>query len=698
MTDYNLTLSTTEANSVGVVKLRHADTNSQVLKVQVIENGLKKSFKGLTPFFCLMAREVTGQGVSEELVTVFDSEKGTLEYTSSDNALQMIGRNEAYFSFRKQSGDTWIEQFSTRSFHYIVEKSIYSQPFKDSNYWWTFKELYEKFIGYQESGRESWEDFVNANKEILESIDPGGEILSRLIDNTSLKEASAKLLSEFYLKLRKNEGVSITFMGDSIIYGSDFNSTDKRPPSTILTDSGETHTATRASTTMTEAVEKYINQVYSNVTIENKGYSGDGTKKGYHHWKVSNGDLIIMNYGINDASNVNTGYMGDIKEYTLWYRKLIERELLNGTPVILISPTKQKPLVTDSYRTDVDVYAQVVKLLSKEYNLPVIDGSMLMKNYQSELYSDATHFNGEGYDVLGARVTASLIGRGINQPFCVSDGSFQGVVPFYHSSILRGVPLANSPYYPTAQEMEIGKGVAAYLEEGKKIYFSFYSEENDLVVLPSLFSSSDSFKIRMSLDFGVSQAGYGDAMKVGRQEVTSESFPLANSSVEIGKDSLSKNGVLSVYNSKNSLKFPRLHIPCTGWHTVELEVIEGYSTVYGLNFINYNQMKQSSYSESIIDPVNGVTNFYPIGSFIFKRNNEVEIQASFDTIPKERPVTLFNLPEGYRPRMNLNIITALSSSTLGGYGIVSIKQSGAVDLVYTSIDVSWCNINTKFSL
>ncbi|WP_301390037.1 BppU family phage baseplate upper protein, partial [Enterococcus entomosocium] len=87
----------------------------------------------------------------------------------------------AYFSFRRetQSGN-WIEQFSTRSFFYTVEKSIYTQPFKDSNYWFTFKELYKKFIDYQDSGIISWEEFVNQNKEIIESVDPGGTLLSRI--------------------------------------------------------------------------------------------------------------------------------------------------------------------------------------------------------------------------------------------------------------------------------------------------------------------------------------------------------------------------------------------------------------------------------------------------------------------------------------------------------------------------------------
>src|SRR5574337_642727 len=103
MTEHFITLSTTEPNNnIGIVKLRHADVNSQAIVAQIVENGQTKSFEGLQPFFCLMAQEVTGQGVTEEPVKIFNSVKGTLEYTTSDNALQFVGRNEAYFSFRKQ--------------------------------------------------------------------------------------------------------------------------------------------------------------------------------------------------------------------------------------------------------------------------------------------------------------------------------------------------------------------------------------------------------------------------------------------------------------------------------------------------------------------------------------------------------------------------------------------------------------------
>ena len=180
---YKMTLSTTDHNLVGDIKVRQADDETQVFEVNIIENGVIKSFNGLTPFFCLMAREITGQGVSEEPVKVFDAVNGTLKYTLSANALQMVGRNKAYFSFRKElSNGSWIEQFSTKSFYYTVEKSIYTQPFKDSNYWWTFKELYQQFIKYQESGKISWEEFIEQNRDVLESIDPGGTLLAEIID------------------------------------------------------------------------------------------------------------------------------------------------------------------------------------------------------------------------------------------------------------------------------------------------------------------------------------------------------------------------------------------------------------------------------------------------------------------------------------------------------------------------------------
>lgn len=245
---HKMTLSTTDFNLVNDIKVRQADDETQVFEVSVIEGGTIKTFGGLTPFFCLMAREITGQGVSEEPVTSFDATKGILKYVVSANAMQMVGRNEAYFSFRKQTSEgRWIEQFSTKTFTYTVEKSIYTQPFKDSNYWFTFKELYRQFLTYQESGKVSWEDFIKNNKDIIESIDPGGKVLSEITDarggNPSLAD---RLKKEEFIKSMDSKRIEKRIRDSNVaeLYKTNFPTgfTWQEAPISIWTD-GKTYTS-----------------------------------------------------------------------------------------------------------------------------------------------------------------------------------------------------------------------------------------------------------------------------------------------------------------------------------------------------------------------------------------------------------------------------------------------------------------------
>lgn len=246
---HKMTLSTTDFNLVGDIKVRQADDETQVFEVNgILENGIQKSFLGMTPFFCLMPREVTGQGVTEERIEEFDASSGTLKYTLSGNAMQMVGRNEAYFSFRKElANGSWAEQFSTRSFYYTVEKSIYTQPFKDSNYWFTFKELYRQFLTYQESGKVSWEDFIKNNRDIIESIDPGGKVLSEITDaragNPSLAD---RLKKEEFIKSMDSKRIEKRIRDSNVaeLYQTKFPTefTWQEAPISIWTD-GKTYTS-----------------------------------------------------------------------------------------------------------------------------------------------------------------------------------------------------------------------------------------------------------------------------------------------------------------------------------------------------------------------------------------------------------------------------------------------------------------------
>ena len=51
---------------------------------------------------------------------------------------------------------------------------------------WTIEDLKRLFEEYIASGKTDWENFVDSNKEILESIDPGGTILTQLGDIKTL--------------------------------------------------------------------------------------------------------------------------------------------------------------------------------------------------------------------------------------------------------------------------------------------------------------------------------------------------------------------------------------------------------------------------------------------------------------------------------------------------------------------------------
>lgn len=189
---YPITLSTTEPNNdVGLLKIRQADEQTQTLVVQVTENGTPKSYTGLQVFFCAKLGQSAGLGIIEQKLTAAEMKnpsEGTLEYTMRATDWQQVGRQTGYFSFRKMKNDhEFVEQFTTRDFYFNVIKSAFSDGVKEvkkdgSTYIWTIEDLIRLLEEYIASGKSDWEEFVDQNREILEAVDPGGVILTELID------------------------------------------------------------------------------------------------------------------------------------------------------------------------------------------------------------------------------------------------------------------------------------------------------------------------------------------------------------------------------------------------------------------------------------------------------------------------------------------------------------------------------------
>lgn len=188
---YPISLEVKEPNNdIGILKIRQSDEESQTLVVQVLEYGLKKSYEGLQVFFCARIGQTDGLGIIEQKLLpaeMTDPKNGKLEYTMRAQDWQQLGRQTAYFSFRKMKDEhSFVQQFSTRDFTYEVTKNIFSDGSRQivsdgSTYIWTIEDLKRLYEEYIASGKSDWEEFVEQNKEIIESVDPGGTVLSELI-------------------------------------------------------------------------------------------------------------------------------------------------------------------------------------------------------------------------------------------------------------------------------------------------------------------------------------------------------------------------------------------------------------------------------------------------------------------------------------------------------------------------------------
>lgn len=140
MTDvtHRLILSVTEPNNnVGLILVRQDDEATQKFSVELVENGEMKTFEGLTVEFVNATRINQGMPIISKVNDVYP-DKGRFEYTLQSQDLQFIGQNSGYFNFKNADGK---KIFSTRNFHFRVEKGVYKGKIADGGYLWEITEL-----------------------------------------------------------------------------------------------------------------------------------------------------------------------------------------------------------------------------------------------------------------------------------------------------------------------------------------------------------------------------------------------------------------------------------------------------------------------------------------------------------------------------------------------------------------------------
>lgn len=223
MKKWNVTLSTTEPdNYVGIINVRQGNVNSEVMEAQIVQNGLPLDLTDCTATFQAF---LGGEHVVERSCKIIDYKKGIVQYTFDEYTMQSLHRQKANIAFYK--GEEEIA--TTQDFTYFVIHAVSKTPGEMGSYWQTAEDLLNDMKDYLNAGKGDFEDWFDSVKDILESIDPGGKLLSEVLDLKKI--VYRKVPSGFNVVIEHDSeyqpDVKVTYYKNSI--GTEANGFDSGP-------------------------------------------------------------------------------------------------------------------------------------------------------------------------------------------------------------------------------------------------------------------------------------------------------------------------------------------------------------------------------------------------------------------------------------------------------------------------------------
>lgn len=209
MAKWNVTLSTTEPyNYVGMINVRQGNRNTEVMEAVIVENGRPYDLTGCKVYF----ESIVGGKFPVQLgAKIIDAKNGKIQYTFDQYSMQSLYRQTADFMIMK--GTDVIG--TTQDFSYFVVKAVSKTEGEMGSYWQSVEDLiadmaafinenqgdftdwmnarkkeFEKWREYQQTTFEAWRNgqetdyltWFESIKDILRSVDPGGVMLSELMD------------------------------------------------------------------------------------------------------------------------------------------------------------------------------------------------------------------------------------------------------------------------------------------------------------------------------------------------------------------------------------------------------------------------------------------------------------------------------------------------------------------------------------
>lgn len=588
--------------------------------------------------------------------------------------------------------------------------------------------------------RTNWQDGQEYGADAFNNIEEGILALEEELANKGGNEFAKKQtvnLATAVKKLRLNQTTNIAFMGDSVFYA--WNQTDHGEDKICTDDFGKHLNGYKAtSVTIPDTFLEYMNKVYEgNITKTEKIWTGDTVATAFYRWKPSNSDFIIINFGINDAigghvsdryhPQIPQGYKGNVKLFIEAYRKMIEREISNGTAVVLLSPTKitlKNASDTDD-RAVVDIYEQAVFNLAEEYNCPCINGNELVKNFGNEQSIDFCHYTDEGFKAIGTRLAAAFIGQSPLRPMVVTDGTYLGVNPQMHNvNIVSPTRFDSDLKSPNPPEMlesadlatnvqRINKGLVAKVQGEGKVVWSFYCEHDGMVIVPSLYTPALGVTIHMKLDNAVVQGKWNNYWNMAGDVVTNVSYSEPSTVNIVNSDLIGHSNKSYGLHVLRDTTQPVIKVTTAGWHTLEIsatfpgssgeaspashipeDVGNGTVFVYGINFLSLDTYNTKVSKKVNLELSSGASATEQAKTpYLMIKNGKAELIGRIKGVTASDSNAIATFDTIYAPKQDVTILTAAGDATSAEIAKVSITTSGQIKIPYLAGDSTQCELN-----
>lgn len=441
----------------------------------------------------------------------------------------------------------------------------------------TLKEDLESTISTGDSLLSSLETFEQEHADVTDISNQLASVntqLSEMMKLIDYKNKQAISLNKFYEKVANGTARKICCLGTSMTYGQDTSSSDKRPVMSDPTlDTSYTNIVTQAGKTYPEAFQEYMNYVYGNgiVTILNRGVSGLRTNTALSIWTTNpNADLHLIELGTNDTN-------GDITSFTNNYIELIKRILDWGSAVVLLTSPKH---ALDS-SVLLEGYRKAVKNIGKLFGIPVIDCNEFLRGYATyevQATGDATHYNTKGYTVWGTKIASCFIGiTDLDNPYTLNVSKQLPISFSEYGNVTNGIVQGQYQGENGIGELK-DYGMRVTLTNGQKYIMSFYTEEENTLLIP-LLNLWDGATCHVKLDFGIEQPVETNNIII---DGTGKSNILSFNSLLDFTASQNHSNISSI--TMNDINSKVLQIVGKGWHSIE---IENTSSVGNLDFMGF---------------------------------------------------------------------------------------------------------------